>query len=168
MGGIPPAVEVLTAQVAQGEHLDADINGEILDYHEDMEGDQVEAKEPDKVIVYATHEQMEASQTTGANSPLKMDLLAEPVLDLEPESDSENTDEENMEPETCASRLKGLAARLGVPPPPETWTKVGKKKPYRSAIRVTDHHSPTRRRVQSRTKHRGTPQRLPEEGGCTP
>ena len=62
VGGIPPAVEVLTAQVAQGEHLDADMNGEVLDYHEDMEGDQVETQGPDVVLVYSTHEQMEASQ----------------------------------------------------------------------------------------------------------
>ena len=52
------------------------------------------------------------------------------MLDLEPESDTDDTDEEDMEPETCASRLDSLAARLGVPPLPEEWKKVGKKKPY--------------------------------------
>ena len=40
-----------------------------------------------------------------------------------------------MEPETCASRLDSLAARLGVPPLPEEWRKVGRKKPYRSPVR---------------------------------
>ena len=79
-------MEVLTAQVAQEEHLEADINGEVLDYHEDMEGDQVEAAEPDQVRVYATHEQMEASQTTGAESPLNRETPTGTVLDLETDS----------------------------------------------------------------------------------
>ena len=83
IGGIPPATEVL---VDQGEPRDE--HGDVLDYHEEMEGDLAEATETD------------ADQAPRSYPPLNVDLHAASVLDLEPDLHTDLDEEEEMEPES--------------------------------------------------------------------